>query len=65
VFRAVKNGTDSFGELQAATHISVRALSRHLAKLEARGFVKSAMKAYAVTNQAHPFGRVLARLAGQ
>jgi DNA-binding HxlR family transcriptional regulator len=65
VFRAVKNGTDSFGKLQAATHISARALSRHLAKLEARGFVKSEMEVYAVTNQAHPFGRVLARLAGQ
>ena len=65
VFRAVKNGTDSFGKLQAATHISARALSRHLAKLEARGFVKSEMEVYAVKNQAHPFGRVLARLAGQ
>jgi DNA-binding transcriptional ArsR family regulator len=65
VFRAVKNGTDSFGKLQTATHISARALSRHLAKLEARGFVKSGMEVYAVTDHAHPFGRVLARLAGQ
>ena len=65
VFRAVKNGTDSFSKLQAATHISARALSRHLAKLEARGFVRSETEIYTVTNQAHPFGRVLARLAGQ
>lgn len=65
VFRAVKNGADSFSKLQAATHISARALSRHLAKLEARGFVKSEMEVYAATNPAHPVGRVLARLAGQ
>jgi DNA-binding transcriptional ArsR family regulator len=34
VFRAVKNGADSFSKLQTATHISARSLSRHLAKLE-------------------------------
>lgn len=65
VFRTMKKGTDSFRKLQAATHISARALSRHLAKLEARGFVKSEMEIYVVTKQAHPFGRVLARLADQ
>ena len=65
VFRAVKSGADSFGKLRAATRISARALPRHLAKLEARGFVKNQMEAYAVANQAHPFGRVLARLAGR
>ena len=65
LIRAIKNGADSFGKLEAATHISSPALSRHLAKLEARAFVKSEMDIYAVTNQAHPFGRVLAHLAGQ
>jgi DNA-binding transcriptional ArsR family regulator len=65
IFRAMKNGADSFSKLQTATHISARALSRHLAKLEARGFVTSELEVYVVTNQAHPFGRVLARLAGQ
>jgi DNA-binding transcriptional ArsR family regulator len=65
VFRAVKDGADSIGKLQTATHISGRALSRHLAKLEARGFVKNEMELYALTNLAHPFGRVLARLAGE
>jgi len=49
VFRAVKNGTDSFGKLQAATQISARALTRHLAKLEARGFVKSEMEVYPIS----------------
>lgn len=64
VFRAVKSGADSFRKLQAATQISAPALSRHLTKLEARGFVKSEVEAYVVTDLAHPFGRVLARLAG-
>ena len=65
VYRAVKNGADSFVRVQAATHISRRALARHLAKLEARGFVKNEGDVYAVTNHAHPLGRVLARLAVQ
>jgi hypothetical protein len=64
VFRAVKNGADSFSRLQTATHVSARALSRHLAKLQARGFLKNESEVYAATNPAHPFGRVLARLAG-
>jgi DNA-binding transcriptional ArsR family regulator len=63
VFRALTNGADSFAKLQAATHIPARALSRHLAKLEARGFVKDEMALYAVPIHGHPFGRVLARLA--
>jgi DNA-binding transcriptional ArsR family regulator len=63
VYRAVKNGADSFVRVQAATHISARALSRHLAKLEARGFVESETEVYTVTNQTHLLGRVLARLA--
>lgn len=65
VFRAVKEGADSFAKLQMATRISRRALFRHLAKLKARGFVKSEMEVYAMVNHSHPFGRVLARLAGQ
>jgi DNA-binding transcriptional ArsR family regulator len=63
-FRALTNGADSFAKLQAATHIPARALSRHLAKLEARGFVKEAEAArYVATTHRHPFGRVLARSA--
>ena len=65
VFRAVKDGADSFHKLQTATRIPGRALSRHLAKLEARGFLKNEMEIYALTDHAHPFGRVLAELAGQ
>jgi DNA-binding transcriptional ArsR family regulator len=63
VYRAVKGGADSFAKVQVATHISARALSRHLAKLEARGFVESEREVYAATNHTHPLGRVLGRLA--
>jgi len=65
VFRALTNGADSFAKLQTATKIPARALSRHLAKLEARGFVTNAMGLYAIPFPRHPFGRVLARLAGR
>ena len=64
VFRALTNGTDTFVKIQAATHIPARALSRHLAKLEARGFAKNDIAQCLVTTQSHPFARVLARLAG-
>jgi DNA-binding Lrp family transcriptional regulator len=63
VFRALTSGGDSFAKLQAATNTPARALSRHLAKLEARGFMKDEGALYAATIQRHPFGRVLARLA--
>jgi len=63
VFRALANGADSIATLQALTKVPARALSRHLAKLEARGFVKNEMARYVATIQRHPFGRVLARLA--
>ena len=63
VFRALTNGGDSFAELQAATNMPARALSRHLAKLEARGFVKDEEALYVATIHRHPFGRVLARSA--
>jgi DNA-binding transcriptional ArsR family regulator len=63
VFRAITNGARSLSNLPAATNIPGRALSRHLAKLEARGFVKREMALYVATIQRHPFGRVLARIA--
>jgi DNA-binding transcriptional ArsR family regulator len=65
VFRALANGGDSFAKLQAATDMPARALSRHLAKLAARGFAKKEMAQYVATTQSHPFARVLARLAGR
>ena len=63
VFRALTKGPDSFANLQAVTDMPARALSRHLAKLEARGFVKNEMALYVAAIQRHPLGRVLARLA--
>jgi DNA-binding transcriptional ArsR family regulator len=63
VFRALTNGADSFAKLQAATKMPARALSRHLAKMEARGFVKKETALWVATVQRDPFGRVLARLA--
>ena len=63
VFRALANDADSFVKLQAATKMPARALFRHLAKLEARGFVESESEVFTVRNQTHPLGRVLARLA--
>ena len=63
VFRALTTGADSLGKLQSATNIPARALSRHLAKLEARGFVKKEMERYTAAIHRHPFGLVLARLA--
>ena len=65
VFRAISEGADSFGRIQAATGISALALQRHLAKLEARGFIADRNEAYAARPQADPFARVLARLAIQ
>jgi DNA-binding transcriptional ArsR family regulator len=65
VFRALTNGADSLAKLQAATHMPARALSRHLAKLEARGFAKNDMAQYVATIQSHPFARVLASLVGR
>jgi DNA-binding transcriptional ArsR family regulator len=63
VFRALTKGADSLATLQAATNIPAKALSRHLAKLEARGFVKDEGALYVATIHRHPFGRVLARSA--
>jgi DNA-binding transcriptional ArsR family regulator len=63
VFRSMTAGADSFAKLQATTRLPARAVARHLAKLEARGFLKNEMARYVATSPRHPFGRVLARLA--
>lgn len=65
VFRAISEGANSFGKIQAATRIPGPALQRQLAKLEARGFITGTRGAYAVRPQADPFARALARLAIQ
>ena len=63
MFRALTRGADSFAKLLAATDTPARALSRHLAKLKARGFVKDEGSLSAATIHQHPFARVLGRLA--
>lgn len=63
LFRALTNGAGSFAKLLAATRTPARALSRHLAKLEARGFVKEEGALLVATTHPNPFARVLGRLA--
>ncbi|HKP05421.1 MAG TPA: helix-turn-helix domain-containing protein [Chthoniobacterales bacterium] len=63
VFRALKKGAASFAKLQAATHISARALARHLSKLKSRGFVKREKQIWMLNVPRHPLARALARLA--
>ena len=63
IFRALNSRPSTFGELQATVRISRRALSRHLAKLVARGFVAQEDKHYGVVTPSHSFRRELARMA--
>ena len=65
IFRALKAGARSLGQLQAATRISVPALVRHLGKLEARGFVVCRRGIFSITTPPGAFGRALARLAAE
>jgi biotin operon repressor len=53
----------TLAELRAATGISVRAIVRHINKLEARGFVVCRQSQYAVVDRSDAFGRELTRLA--
>ncbi len=61
--RALDGKHQKFEELQAATGISPTALSQHLAKLEARGFVKNRYGEYRLTHPGNSFGRVLLKVA--
>jgi len=65
IFRALAVQASTPGQLQAATRISAPALSRHLRKLEARGFVAGHRGRHAVANRPDVFGRTLARLAAK
>jgi DNA-binding transcriptional ArsR family regulator len=64
VFQAIKGATRSCSELRAGTGLSARALRRHLAKLEARGFVVRQGKGFAAACRRDELGRVLAEMAG-
>jgi len=63
IFRALGERSRCLRELNAVTRISTRALSRHVKKLEARGFIVCRDGQYAVVNRSDAVGRELSRLA--
>ncbi len=63
IVRALNGKHQKFEELQASTGISPSALSQHLAKLEARGFVKNRYGEYRLTHPGNSFGRILLKVA--
>lgn len=65
IFRALRNEPRTPRQIRSATGISMRALLRHLQKLEVRGFVKCQQGRYGVTTRRDALGRELARLAAQ
>ena len=62
-FRVLSGRAQTLAELRTATGISVRAIVRHINKLEARGFVVCRQSEYTMVNRSDAFGRELARLA--
>jgi len=63
IFRALRMRPRTFDQVQAATGISVLALSRHLRKLEARRFIECRDGLYTVVRRVDPLRRELMRLA--
>jgi DNA-binding transcriptional ArsR family regulator len=63
IFAALKKEPHRLGRLQVVTHISVRALERHLEKLSARGFVRLEQGWYFAAVPAGAVARTLAVLA--
>jgi len=63
IFRILKSGPRTSGQIKAVTGISGRALLRHLRKLESRGFVEYRLDRYGVVQRSDVFGRELARRA--
>ena len=65
IFRALQVEPRTLGQIQTTTRVPGRALSRHLKKLAARGFITRHRRRYHVNRSACAFGRELARLAVQ
>lgn len=65
IFRALQAGPRTPREIQAVTGISGWALSRHLRKLEARGFVTPRDRQWAAAHRSDRLGSELARLAAE
>jgi len=63
VFHALKGSPQAPDQLRALVRIPYIALWRHLAKLEARGFVAARAGSYVALNRQDGVGRALARLA--
>jgi len=63
VVRALRGETMSFSELLDATGMSSTALSRHLDKLDRRGFVKRTEGLYRLGTPGNRLGRTLMKLA--
>lgn len=62
LIRALTGKALAFHELAETTGMSASALSRHLEKLEARGFVKYKSGFYQRTTPGNPLGRVLLKI---
>lgn len=63
IYRSLKTEPQTCGQIQEATNIPVRALQRHLRKLESREFVQYESGHYRALQPTEGFGRELARLA--
>ncbi len=63
IVRALNGKSLSFQELWSVTGMSIAALSRHLDKLERRGFVKEAGDVYRMGGSGNTLGRTLLKLA--
>jgi DNA-binding transcriptional ArsR family regulator len=63
IFRTLRLQPHDLLQLQTASHISRRALLRHLHKLEARGFITKHGAFFLAEKRTDPIGRELARLA--
>jgi len=63
VYRALAAADRTRAQLQSFTRIPDRALRRHLAKLESRGFVQQRHGVYQAIEQTDAVSRILARMA--
>ncbi len=63
IVRALNGRSLSFLELWGVTGMSLAALSRHLDKLERRGFVKESGAVYRIGGSGNALGRTLLKLA--
>jgi DNA-binding transcriptional ArsR family regulator len=62
IVRLLQIAPRTTAQIQTVTGISARSLSRHLRKLEQRGFIVRCLGGFAVANRTDPFGQELVRL---